>query len=163
MRAVSNTSPISNLASIGRLDLLKTQLSEIWIPTAVMHELENHPDPAAVAAIKSALSQGWICAIAVSPSPLLNMLRLHLHSGEAEAIALAIDLQADLVLIDEQEGRQYATQAGLSVSGVLGVLLRAKGNGTIQAIRPELELLRSKARFFIALSLEATVLAAAGE
>ena len=91
------------------------------------------------------------------------MLRLHLHSGEAEAIALAIDLQANLVLLDEQEGRQYAAQAGLSVSGVLGVLLRAKSNGTIQAIRPEIELLRSEARFFITLSLEAKVLASAGE
>lgn len=91
------------------------------------------------------------------------MLRLHLHPGEAEAIALAIDLQANLALIDEQEERQYAAQAGISVSGVLGVLLRAKSNGTIQAIRPEIELLRSKARFFITLSLEAKVLAVAGE
>ena len=112
MRAVSNTSPISNLASIGRLDLLKPQFSGIWVPTAVMHELENHPDPVAVAAIQAALSEGWIVTIAANPSPLLSMLRLHLHSGEAEAIALAIDLQANLVLLDEQEGRQYAAQAG---------------------------------------------------
>jgi len=113
MRAVSDTSPISNLASIGRLDLLKPQLPEIWIPTAVARELEN--------------------------------------------------LKAGVVLIDEQEGRQYAAQGGLSVSGVLGVLLLARRNGTIQILRPEIESLRSKARFFIAASLEASVLAAAGE
>jgi len=91
------------------------------------------------------------------------MLLLHLHAGEAEAIALAIDLQSDLVLIDEQQGRQYAAQAGLSVSGVLGVLLRAKASEAIQAVGPEMEKLRRKARFFIAPSLEARVLNAAGE
>jgi predicted nucleic acid-binding protein len=91
------------------------------------------------------------------------MLLLHLHSGEAEAIALAVDLHAGIVLIDEQEGRQYAAQAGISVFGVLGILLRTKLDGTIQALRPKIELLRSKARFFVAPSLEAVVLAAAGE
>jgi predicted nucleic acid-binding protein len=163
MRAVSNTSPISNLASIGRLDLLKPQFSEIWIPAAVARELENHPGPAALDAINAALSEGWIVATAANQSPFLSLLLLHLHPGEAEAIALAIHLQVDMVLIDEQEGRQYAAQAGLSVSGVLGVLLRAKRNGTIQALRPEIESLRNKARFFISPSLEVRVLAAAGE
>jgi predicted nucleic acid-binding protein len=91
------------------------------------------------------------------------MLLLHLHPAEAEAIALAVDLHAGLVLIDEQEGRQYAAQAEISVSGALGVLLRAKLDGTIQALKPKIELLRSKTRFFVAPSLEAIVLAAAGE
>ena len=41
MRAVSNTSPLSNLAVIGRLDLLRSQLSEIWIPDSVLEELKE--------------------------------------------------------------------------------------------------------------------------
>jgi len=49
MRAVSNTSPVSSLASIGRLSLLKSQFSDIWIPTAVSNELTLHPDPVALA------------------------------------------------------------------------------------------------------------------
>ena len=57
-------------------------------------------------------------------SPLLRILLLQLHSGEAETIALATDLKADIVLIDEQEGRQLASKAGLAGTGVLGVLLR---------------------------------------
>ena len=96
-------------------------------------------------------------------SHLLNVLTLYLHRGEAEAIALAADLGADVVLIDEQEGRQFAVQAGLQVSGILGVLLRAKLKSEIPALKPEIQLPRSKARFFISPSLEAKVLSEEGE
>jgi predicted nucleic acid-binding protein len=67
------------------------------------------------------------------------------------------------VIVDEQEARQLARQLGFSVIGVLGILLHAKRGGQIPAVGPELHLLREKARFFIAPSLEARVLAAAGE
>ena len=96
-------------------------------------------------------------------SPLLNLLSLQLHRGEAETIALAADLNADVVIIDEQEGRQLAAQVGLQVIGVLGILLRAKREGQIPALKPEIQSLRRKGRFFIAPLLEAKVLAAAGE
>jgi uncharacterized protein len=86
-----------------------------------------------------------------------------LHKGEAAAIALAVDLKADIAIIDEQEGRRLATQAGLTVTGVLGILLRAKLAGQIAAVEPEIRALRSQARFFIAPSLEARVLSLAGE
>ncbi|MGH9599843.1 MAG: DUF3368 domain-containing protein [Bryobacteraceae bacterium] len=88
---------------------------------------------------------------------------MQLHRGEAEAIALATDLGADMVLIDEQEGRQLASQAGLAVIGVLGILLRAKRMGEVATVKSEIDLLRAKARFFVSPSLEAKVLAAAGE
>jgi predicted nucleic acid-binding protein len=39
MPVVSNTSPISNLALIGRLDLLREQFRKILIPEAVDREL----------------------------------------------------------------------------------------------------------------------------
>jgi predicted nucleic acid-binding protein len=56
-----------------------------------------------------------------------------------------------------------ARQLGLSVTGVLGVLLRAKHDGHIASVKPEIEALRSKANFFIDIALEAEILAAAGE
>ena len=162
MLAVSNTSPISNLASIGRLELLKAQFSTIWIPDAVANELAAHPDPAARDAIQNALGEEWLRIKTTQDSRLLQLLLLQLHRGEAEAIALATDLKADIVLIDEQEGRQLASRTGFAVTGVLGILLRAKQTGEIRAIKPEIDLLRSKAHFFVSASLEAKVLAAAG-
>lgn len=57
MRAVSNTSPISNLAVIGRLDLLREQFREISIPEAVAKELESIPHPSAGRLIEQALRE----------------------------------------------------------------------------------------------------------
>ena len=163
MLAVSNTSPISNLASIGRLELLKSQFSELWIPDAVAEELAAHPDPVARAMIQNAIRESWIRIGAPKDSGLLRLLLLQLHRGEAEAIALATDLHADFVLMDEQEGRQLASKTGLAATGVLGVLLRAKRAGEIAAVKPEVDLLRTKAHFFVSPALEKKILAASGE
>jgi hypothetical protein len=163
MLAVSNTSPISNLAIIGRLDLLKGPFPLLWIPGAVADELAVHPDPVACAAIQAAISEQWIKTAVPQTSTLLSILLSSLHKGEAEAIALAADMKADIVIIDEQEARQTAVQAGLTVTGVLGILLRAKRAGKIPALRPEIQALHDKARFFIAPSLESQILTAAGE
>ena len=161
--AVSNTSPISNLAFIGRLDLLKLQFQQLWIPPAVAQELKAHPSQLALNAIDTAICDQWIRIAAPEPSALHRMLLLQVHSGEAEAIALAIDLSAKTIIIDEQEGRELASQAGLFVTGTLGVLLTAKQSGHISAVKPEIQALRSKSRFFLSASLEAAVLATAGE
>ncbi len=163
MLAVSNTSPISNLAHIERLDLLRPQFPLLLIPGAVSVELSAHPDPAASAAIHGAVQDGWIRVAPVVDSPMLRMLRAQVHRGEAEAIALAAELQASMVIIDELEGRGLAVNAGLSVTGTLGVLLKAKRAGLIDVVKPEIVKLRDIARFFIAPALEAKVLAASGE
>lgn len=129
MLAVSNTSPISNLAYINRLDLLHSQFAELWMPPSVVAELQAHPNQAARYAIEVAIRDQWLRIGAPQDTPLRRMLTLHLHAGEAEAIALAADLQAGTVILDEQEGRALATQAGLFVTGTLGILLRAKQAG----------------------------------
>jgi predicted nucleic acid-binding protein len=83
--------------------------------------------------------------------------------GEAEAIALATEVQAGVLLMDEKEGRSFGRLAGLSVRGVLGVLMRAKAMGEIGSVKAEMDALRSRAGFFMASSLEAGVLNAVGE
>ena len=57
--------------------------------------------------------------------------RRDLDRGEAEAIALAIERRADLILVDEKRGRRIAAAAGLTVTGLLGVVARAKRTGLI--------------------------------
>jgi len=49
------------------------------------------------------------------------------------------------------------------VTGVLGVLLRARRLGQIAAVKPAIDLLRSRAGFYVSSSLESKVLSAAGE
>ena len=108
------------------------------------------------------MQEGWIRVVTLKPSHLGRMLRLQIHAGEAEAIALASEVEADL-LIDEREGRKLAEQAGLKVTGTLGVLLRAKQMGAILAVKPEIRALRERAGFFLSAGLQARVLASAGE
>jgi predicted nucleic acid-binding protein len=105
-----------------------------------------HRSPIAQAAIQTAIRDQWLRIATPGDSSLLRLLLLQLHQGEAEATALASELNADITLMDEQEGRQLASRTGLAVTGVLGILLRAKRLGEIHAVKPEIDLLRSKAR-----------------
>lgn len=89
----------------------------------------------------------------------MSILRSSLHQGEAEAIALATDRKADIGIVDEQKARQLAVRAGLSVTGGLGVLLRAKRSRQLSAVSPRFKLSGP----IIAPALEAKILALAGE
>jgi hypothetical protein len=86
--------------------------------------------------------------------------REDLDRGEAEAIVLAIERRADLLLVDERRGRRIASAAGLTVTGLLGVVARAKRAGLIDLGKPVLEELIRTARFWIG---HAEVLAELGE
>ena len=163
MPTVSNTSPIFNLASIGHLNLLSEQFSEVWIPGAVEKELQGAPDETVRQAIDKAKTEEWLRPRSTSNSKLIKLLTLELHQGEAEAIALALEIQADHLLIDEREGRVMAGRLGLPVTGVLGILLRAKKMKRIKAIKAEIEALKNKALFFISRDLETAILTEAGE
>ena len=48
-----------------------------------------------------------------------------LDEGEQEAILLAQELEADLLLIDDKDGRLEATRRNIAVVGTLGVLDKA--------------------------------------
>jgi predicted nucleic acid-binding protein len=86
-----------------------------------------------------------------------------LDEGEAEVITLAIEHQASLVLLDETEARRVAGIFGIPKSGVIGILIRAKSEGRISSLEPELDKLRIRAGFWIAKDLYRKVLTAVGE
>lgn len=60
MPAVSNTSPVFNLACISRFDLLRVLIQEIWIPSEVDTELEQVPDATIRERIDRARNAGWL-------------------------------------------------------------------------------------------------------
>jgi predicted nucleic acid-binding protein len=93
----------------------------------------------------------------------VRKLREDLDPGEAEAIVLAIERQADLLLVDERRARRTATAAGLTVSGLLGVVAKAKQAGLIDLARPVLDELIQTARFWIGPDLYKEVLVELGE
>jgi predicted nucleic acid-binding protein len=163
MPVISNTSPISNLALIDRLDLLRIQFQKILIPDAVSRELKALSNPRAKATVEAALTDGWIEVRSVGSIHLATLLNVTLHAGESEAIALAVETNASCTLLDEREARAAAVQMNLTITGVLGVLLRGKKHGDIARLAPEMERLRKEAHFFIAPVLERRMLDLAGE
>ena len=162
MLAVSNTSPLSNLAIIGRLDLVREQLRHIIIPLAVRAELARNPNPAARQALEAAFSDGWIEGVGLD-TPVTDELRLSLDIGEAEALTLALQRKADLILLDESAARLRASELGIAHTGVLGILRQARKAGRISSLKAEIGRLRSEAHFFINPALEKSLLISVGE
>lgn len=162
MIVVSNTSPLTNLAAIGEFGLLQQLYGTVAIAEAVWEELNEGGNrwPGS----QEAETASWILRHPNSDNrKLVEVLRRDLDRGEAESIALAGDLNADLLLMDEREGRRAAMRLDLPVIGVLGVLLDAKQNGYIPNIRPLVYSLREEAGFYLSDAVIQRVLTLAHE
>lgn len=161
MIVVSNTSPLTNLAAIGQFGLLRHLYATVNIAEAVWDELNakgtSWPGRDEVAAAD------WIERHTVRNRALIRALRRDLDRGEAQSIALALELDADIVLMDEKEGRRAAQRQGIRVIGVVGILLEAKAQKRIEELRPFLDALRHGAGFFLNESVYARALELAGE
>ncbi len=162
MPIVSNTSPILNLAIIGRLFLLHQQFGTIQIAKAVFEELRVNEDLPGSDVIREAIAREWIVVTQVEATPLVQLLRQSLDPGEAETIALALAVQADWTLLDELEGRR-ARSLGLNITGILSILLRSWRMGELSLVRPVMNELRDRAGFHIAPALFTEILMATGE
>lgn len=163
MPAVSNTSPLLNLAIIDRLSLLRQQFELIQIPTAVLEELRVNELLPGSQLLQEAIEDGWIQVLEVSDRRLVRLLRQNLDPGEAEAIALAVELEPDWTLLDEREGRKAARALDLKITGVVGVLLRGWREGEVSSVAEAIAQLRSSANFRIAPAFLAEVLRETGE
>ncbi|NES21084.1 MAG: DUF3368 domain-containing protein [Symploca sp. SIO3E6] len=164
MIVVSDTSPITNLAAIGQLDLLQKLYTRIIIPVAVYNEMVS-VDKLVPGAIE-VKTLPWIETQAVTDLQQVSIIREsqeNIDLGEAEAITLALKLKADLLLMDERRGRTVAIGYGLQVTGLLGVLVQAKGNNLIQSVKPLVDQLIEQADFRVSDQLYKTILEIAGE
>jgi len=163
MLVVSDASPVLNLAIIDRLDLLQQQFGKVWLPQAVIDELRIEGDLPGSAVIRQAWRAGWLGPEVVQDRVRVSILRRDLDLGEAEAIALALQQRADWLLLDEREGRRIAKSLGLRVTGVLGILLRARLEGLLPSMREAMDQLRNLADFRIGADLYDQLLESAHE
>jgi predicted nucleic acid-binding protein len=161
MKVVSNTSPLINLAWIGRLEILHELYGAIQIPEAVWHEIvvQGAGQPGA----KEVSHASWIETCPVDNKLLVLALHQELDADEAEAIALAIEQKSELLLMDERLGREAARYFGLYYTGVIGVLIEAKQKGLIGSIKEQLDSLRTIAGFHVSQPLYLKVLQDQGE
>jgi len=124
---VINTTPILALiAAVGSLDMLPLLYSRVWVPWEVCQEIQvGGADGFAIPEFERA---GWLYKQA-QPVTLSPLLRNSLDPGEAAVIQLALQYDIPLVAIDETVGRRFARLSGLTVTGSIGILLRAKALG----------------------------------
>jgi len=158
---VSDTSPILNLARIGRLDLLPSLYGQVLIPPAVSAELATFRGDAFEPF--DSTSVPWLILGVPADQNRVQDLCAVLDAGEAEAIVLAVERRAELLLVDERRGRRTAAGLGLRITGLLGVLAEAKRAGLVDLVKPVLDDLIQHARFWIGPEIYGEVLAELGE
>ena len=71
-----------------------------------------------------------------------------LDLGETETIILAKELDADFVIIDENVAYKIAKSCELNVVRTLSILLRAKEKGLIPELKPLLDEMIIKGRWY---------------
>ncbi len=145
--AVLDSACLIGLERIGRLDLLPSLLHPMLAPPAVRSEFGDCPS---WLIIEKPLDRGMVAA-----------LRINVDPGEAEAIALAYEKGLRIIL-DDRKAREVAHRLGLKVTGTVGLLVKAKQEGILSAIRPLLDDLDAN-RFRISAELRAEALRLAGE
>lgn len=161
MIVVADTSVIVNLTCVGHAELLRHLYHEVWIPRKVAEEFEWQTS--VNLRFRELRLPPWLHVH--DPSAISEDLQSNksLDDGERAALALALEIHADAILIDEENGRRIAIEMGLHRVGILGILIRAKSQGLVPALKPVIDSLKGKANFWISHSLREEILRHAGE
>ena len=153
MIVVSDTTSITSLLQVGQCELLARLYGEVLIPQAVHRELlPTHPVLPDFLRVEPARNRADV-----------QRLQSELDLGEAEAIVLAREMAADLLLMDEADGRRVALREGVSIIGLLGVLVQAKRSALIGSVRELTAKLEDIADFRVAAEVKEIIFRNAGE
>jgi uncharacterized protein len=123
---VSNTTPLISLAGVGLLDALQALYGEIWIPDEVFAEYQAGTANPLYPPLNA---RTWIVVRTAASNPLVPPT---LDVGEAATLSLALTA---------------ARRLGLPITGTLGVLIEAKQQLLIPAIRPYLDQMSVQGRY----------------
>lgn len=124
---VCDTSCLITLERIDRLALVPSVFPDVVAPPAVIREFGRPLD--------------WLPVREVEDTRLAASLRTQLDAGEADVLALTMEQEGTAVLVDEKKARRVAKELELRVVGTLGLLLRAKGQDLVPAVRPLMDAL----------------------
>ena len=161
MIVVADTSPITALLYLNQIHLLRTLYGQIFIPSTVVVELNT------LVTFGYDLSflqqENTYIIYKAADTAFVKELSEHLDAGEAEAIALAKELKAGLLLIDEKIGARFAQSEGIYCKGVVSVLIEAKKEGLIKALKPLLDDLILNLKFRLSKKIYSLALQKANE
>ncbi len=123
---ISDTSCFIVLTNVGELDLLQKVYGQIITTPEIATEFgEPLPEWVEIAEVKDKYRQ--------------TILELQIDKGESSAIALALETPDSVVILDDYKARKIAERLGVTLTGTIGVIIKAKLNGTISSIKPILE------------------------
>jgi len=115
-KVISNTSCLIALSNIQELDLLNKVYGSIWITPEVATEFGE-------------LLPVWVDVVSVSDESKTRLIANTLDIGEASTIALAMEHENSLLILDDGKARHFAKGLGLTLTGTLGVVIKAKQQG----------------------------------
>ncbi|NET58491.1 MAG: DUF3368 domain-containing protein [Symploca sp. SIO2E6] len=146
MKAISNSSILIAMSSIGQLELIKERFPDgVIIPEAVWHEVVKTGKGRSGA--EQVAKASWLTIYTVTNTSLISLLRLELDKGESEAIALFLEQPTQAILLDEKNARRVAKRMSLPVLGAVGILIWAKQKGLIPNLKEQLDNLQSVGKF----------------
>lgn len=146
---ISDTSCFIILSKIGELELLYKLYGQIITTLDIAEEFgETLPN--------------WVTIEKVSDKYRQRILEMQIDKGESSAIALALEVPNCTLILDDFKARKIAQNLGLSFTGTIGIIIKAKLNGTIPSIKPYLEKIK-ETNFRISAEIELQALKAAGE
>lgn len=143
MKTVCNATPIISLSSVNKLDILKELFHTVIIPEAVYSEIRAKESYG-----YKEVESNFINVEKIKGKIYSELLFNQIDLGETETIILAKEINADFVIIDDNMAYRIATNSGLNVTRTLSVLLRAKEKGIIGEIKPILDEMISKGRWY---------------
>ena len=126
MLVVADTSPFIGLLKIGLVDVLPRLYGSVVIPPQVAAELAGARRPPEVRAF-AASPPTWLTI----QSPTALEVIPDVDDGERAAISLARELNADVLLIDENVGRQAAIARNIRTLRTTAPLLDAAKAGAL--------------------------------
>lgn len=139
---VTNTTPLIALsAALGSLDVLRFLYRRVVVPQEVAQEVRTGGRQAFGV---NAFNQAPWLDIQPAPVRLLPFLHNSLDRGEASVIQTAMNLSLPLVCIDETAGRRMARLCDLSLTGSVGILIKARQRGYALSMPEALQRMRAQ-------------------
>lgn len=123
---ISDTSCLIILTKIGELDILHKVYGTIITTLDIATEYgETLPE--------------WVEIKTVVDKSKQQLLEMQIDKGESSAIALALETPNSTIIIDDYKARRIAEKLGISYTGTIGVIIKAKKSGIIHSIKPFIE------------------------
>lgn len=124
---VTNTTPLIALtAATGNLDVLRHLYARVIVPYEVASEISSGGQTCFGVDVFERST--WL-EVKTAPTIITPYLNNTLDRGEASVIQTALQEAIDLVAIDETAGRRVARLCALTLTGSIGILLKASASG----------------------------------